>query len=280
VIEKSCTLEKKKYMNPIRKAVDDVKFTIPPQILDAVFIKDKFNYRNTPINIDQQMINEVIRPRVLVDCNLIGGTMCMISLAGLEQERVNNYTVVIRIPKERTQGRSIISALNLTYADPAYAESISGNSLMGGGDLVNLTRGLLNSASNIPAISTASVQIIGENVVMIRDANHLPGTVYLRCMIANDSEMNHLQLRSYRNFSKACEYAIKAYIYNQYIIRMGQAELYGGQELGVFKDIISGYADSNELYETYLREKLQKVLFMNDRESHDRLLKSMISQYH
>jgi len=266
-------------MNPIRKAVDDIKFVIPRQILETVFVKNGFNYRNTPVNIDEQIINAVIRPRVLVDCNLIGGAQVMVSLAGLEQERVNNYTVVIRIPKERTQGRSIVSALNLTYADPGYAEAIGPNTVLNGGDMMNLARGLFNSSTNMPSISTASVQIIGENVIMIRDANHLPGTVYLRCMIANDAEMNHLQVRAYRHFSKACEYAVKAYIYNEYVIQMGQAELYGGQELGVFKEIISQYSDANELYETYKVEKLQKVLLMNDRESFSRAINSMIPNH-
>ena len=46
--------------------------------------------------------------------------------------------------------------------------------------------------------------------------------------------------------------------------------------LGKFKDIIEEYSDANELYETYLTEKWQKISFCNDRESYGRFVKLIV----
>ena len=263
-------------MNPISKACDDIKFIIPRPILQTVFTRRELAWRNTPVNIDAQMMLEVIRPRVLIDCNLIGGVESIISLKGLEAERTNNFTIVYRIPKERTQGRSIISVLNVTFSDPFFADNTGVAVGCGASPLMTMGQAVLDASSPVPIVSTASVQLIGENVVMIKDTAMLPSNIYLRCMIANEENMNNLQLKSYRHFSKLVEYAIKAFIYNEYIIKLGEGELIGGQVLGKFKEIIESYSESEELYQTYLREKMQKVLLMNDRESHQRLLKTLI----
>jgi hypothetical protein len=85
--------------------------------------------------------------------------------------------------------------------------------------------------------------------------------------------MSHIQPRSYKAFCKLVEYAVKAFIYNEYIIEVDMGELRGGHNLGKFKDIIEGYSDAEELYSTYLTEKWQKIAFQNDRESLTRFLK-------
>lgn len=267
-------------MNAIQKAIDDIKFIIPRTILETVFIKKELAWRNTPVNIDAQILIEVIRPRVLVDCNLVGGSEVLISLQGLSAERTNQYTSVYRIPKERSQGRSIISVLNITYADPYAADNVGMATGCGVSSMMTAAQGMLDSQGAIPLVSSASVQLIGENVVMVRDTSMLPANVYLRCVIAHDDNMNHLQLRSYKPFSKLCEFAVKAFIYNEYVIKMDQGELYGGQQLGRFKEIVDSYSDAEELYQEHLRDKMQKVLFMNDRETYHRYMKGFIGGNH
>lgn len=267
-------------MSAISKAIDEIKFIIPRTILETVFIKKELAWRNAPTSIDSQITQEVIRPRVLMDCNLIGGAEVIVSLIGLQPEQVNQYTAVYRIPKERTQGRSIISALNVTFADPRMADNVGMATGCGVSTMLQTGQGLLDSAGSIPVVSTADVQLIGENVIMIRGSALLPTNVYLRCIIANDENMNHLQLRAYKPFASLCVLAVKAYIYHDHVIKMDQAELYGGLSLGRFKEVIDGYSDAEELYQTFLREKMQKILFMNDRESYQRFLKTMIGGYH
>lgn len=263
-------------MNPIVKALDDVKFRIPRQILNAVFVKPSGNWRQMMPNLDEQIMLSVIRPRVLIDCNLVGGVEVYIPLESIPRERVNDYTSVYKIAKQHTQGRSILSALNITFSDPTKASSYGLSAMHDSNHMLRTGQAMMDAMGTIPVTSTASVQLIGENIVMVRDTIVLPANIFLRCILANDENMNHIQPRSYPFFSKLVEYAVKAFIYNEYIIQLDMGELSGGQSLGVFKEIITGYADANELYETYLRETWQAVAFCNDRETYTRFLRMLI----
>lgn len=267
-------------MGPIGKAIDEVKFRIPRPILEAVFLKRSQRWRAAPASVDELIMQTVVRPRVMVDCNLVGGAEVFIGLDGCPVERSNDYTSVYRIPKERTQGRSIMSVLNITYTDPtrvsAYGVAAGTNQSI----MQQVGQAVMDAHGSMPVTSTAYVQLIAENTVMVRDTVVLPANIYLRCVIANDENMNHLQLKSYRDFAKLVEHAVKAYIYNEYIIQMGMGELVGGQELGVFKEIVTGYADQEELYQTYLTERWQKVAFMNDRETWNRFLRTKMGGAH
>lgn len=263
-------------MNALQNAVKDVKFRVPRPILEAVFLNQQQQWRQDPQTVDQRIMDLVIKPRVLVDCNLVGGAVVFVPLAGLTMNRVNQYTTVYRIPKHLTQGRSILSVLNITFADP----TASANYGIAGGcqssQLLQAGQQMMEAMSQVPITSTAQVQLIGENTVMVRDTVLMPPNTYLRCLVANDENMNHLQVRNYRHFSKLVEYAVKAYIYNEYIIPMDVGQLYGGHMLGRFKDVIDGYADCEELYQTYLAEKFQKVSMMNDLEAMNRHIQTLV----
>lgn len=263
-------------MNPIQKAIDNIKFKIPPQILQTVFINRFYHDRLQSVNIDENILTRVIRPRVLVDCNIVGGTQMLIDLAGLELITVDRFTQVVRIPKDRTQGRSIMSVLAVNY-NHANASMLSGNSPSCGVNIITQqATALLNSVVPPKVVGTANCRLIGENVIEIRDTNRIAGYGSVRCVIANDENMSHLQPRSYFDFARLVEYAVKAYIYNEYTIEMDMGELSGGQQLGKFKDIIEGYSDANELYDTFLKEKFAKIQMMNDRESITRHIRSLV----
>lgn len=260
-------------MSPITKAIDEVNFRIPKQILEAVFIERDRRWRQTPGSIESHIMNEVVRPRVLVDCDLCGGTECFISLEGADVTRTNDYTSVYRIPKSLTQGRSIMSVLNITFSDPTKVSSYGVAAGSQSSTMLQAGSAVMDAMGSIPVTSTARVQLIGENVVMVRDTVLLPANIYLRCVLSNDENMSHIQLRSYRAFAELVVLATKAYIYNNHIIQMDLGELYGGQVLGKFKEIIESYADADELYRTYLVERYQKIVLMNDTESFTRLIR-------
>lgn len=262
-------------MSAVSKAITDVKFRIPMEILHIVFIKRLQQYRQNPTSIDNQILTEVVRPRVMVDCNLIGGTEVFISLEGLPFERTNDYTSIYRIPKDRSNGRSINSVLNITFTDPTRLSSYAATTQCQATPMLLMAQSVLDALGPAPITSSAYVQLIGENVVMVRDSVLIPANSYMRCILSNDESMSHLQLRSYPVFSKAVEFAVKAYIYNAYIIQMDIGELQGGHNLGRIKEVIDGYADAEQNYQDYLREVMQKVEFMNDGESFKRLLRIM-----
>lgn len=263
-------------MNALRKALDDIKFVVPRPILDTVFVKRNSNYRIAAPSIDEQILNSVVRPRVYIDTNLVGGAEILVPLIGLQGEEVSTTDMVYRIPKNLTQNRSIMSVLNITYVDPNSMVNAGGYGSLGVNVEQSAAQNLLDAVSPLPMLSTGRVTIIGENVVLVRDSIRIPSNSYLRCIVAQDEAMSHIQPRSYKAFCKLVEYAVKAFIYNEYIIEVDMGELRGGHNLGKFKDIIEEYADANELYETYLTEKWQKIAFQNDRESHTRFLKLII----
>lgn len=261
-------------MNPITYALNHVKQVIPKEILNRVFISQQ-NYNFViPVSLDSRIREEVINPVVMVDCNIIAGVETWIRLNGIPRENPDPFTFIYRIPKTVTQGRSIISALSVSFGEGAVIGAtnlipVRGNSLQDAG------AGLLHSSNPIPMISTAKCQLIGENVVAIMDNMALPTNIFLRCWLENDSEMNHINPRSYLDFARLVEYAVKRYIYTNAIIPMDMGELFAGSQIGRFKETIDGYSDAHEMYVT-AREEWGRVASLNDFESHRRHLQAMI----
>jgi hypothetical protein len=271
-------------MNVIRKSIDEVKYRIPKAILEKVFLNyGTYNRYVTPTSIDDQLLNLVIKARVLVDCNLIGGTQAMIPLSGLAFNRTDLNETVINIPKSRTQGKSINSVLNVAFVSPTstsagmgFGSFNSSNSMMNGSALMGSTKAALAAFDNIPLVSTAKAQLLGENTVLIRDNIVINQNCYLRCILANDEELSNIQLRSYKNFAKLVEFATKSYIYNNLIVEIDQGQLQGGVNLSIIKEIISNYADAEQNYQDYLRDVWEVVAYMNDSPSYSRHMKLVI----
>lgn len=274
-------------MNAIQKALDALKFTIPRAVLEKAFIDRRIDWRQTGrANIDDQILNNVVRARVLVDCNLIGGTQALIPLDGLGHDRPNDfYGTVIHIPKALTQGRSINSVLNVGFMSAGMAANWGVANTMGSVGayagqestaLMSSMQAMVASYDKIPMTSTARVQLIAENTILIRDSISFAPNGWLRCILANDENLGNIQLRSYKHFSQLVEYAVKSYIYNELIINLDQGELQGGQTIGVFKEIIQGYSDAEQNYKDYLTDVWEAVAFMNDGEAYGRYIKLIL----
>ena len=266
-------------MNAISKAISEVMYRIPGYVLKEVFSLKNYSWRDAPISIDEQIRNIVIRDRVLVDCNLVGGVEAIIPIDNLPVEQIDAYTSVYHIPKSLTQGKTIISVLSVGYAS-ASLQGMSGG--LGGVKPNTVTavtmagQAMMDAMSPIPVSSTARVQLIAENTVMVKDTNALISNGYLRCVLANDEDMSHLQMKSILPFCELVVRAVKSYIYNEYIIKMDRAQLSGGQDLGRFKEVVDSYSDADDLYRDYLRNTWSKIAFMNDRESMTRQIRLRI----
>jgi hypothetical protein len=68
------------------------------------------------------------------------------------------------------------------------------------------------------------------------------------------------------------EFAVKAYIYNELIVDIDMGELQGGQQLGIFKQIVEGYADAEQNYQDKLKSWMA-ISVMNDTPAFHRYLK-------
>lgn len=66
--------------------------------------------------------------------------------------------------------------------------------------MILMGQSVMDALGPIPITSTAYVQLIAENTVMIRDTIILPVNSYLMCILSQDDELSHLQLRNYPAF--------------------------------------------------------------------------------
>lgn len=270
-------------MSPIGKALDDIKHSIPPQVLQEAFKPERSDWRNViPTSIDEQILLRVIKSRVLVDTNLIGGGITtVIDLSGLSPVFTDNYTTVFKIPRKLSSDRDILTALEVGYfpvndLSGFIGAGVNTYSSRGMNSLTNGLQRVIDSFSTIPNMTTANVDLIATNTILIKDQYRMSGAYFLRCVISQDENLSNLNPRSYLVFSEICILAVKAYIYNTMLVKIDRAFLEGGQELGSMKNYIESLADSNEMYMTALREKWAAVAFFNDRESVTSYIKNMV----
>lgn len=265
--------------NPVSNAIREIHAQIPPQILKFVFGKEEYRgwRREAPASIDEMIRSNVLYKRVMTDCNLIGGRHVIISLEGLQGYQQDTYTMVYDIPIDRTGGREIISVLSVSYLPDSTSMGSMGTPYASvnpvtNSDVATAAQRVMDSFSNVPHISVAEVELIGFNTVVVRDQYRPTITYGLRCILANEENLSNLSPKSYRAFAKACVLATKAHIYKSTIITMDQGYLEQGQALGEFKTQIDKFEDAEELYQDYLTNTLQKVLFMNDVHSYNRFI--------
>lgn len=263
----------------VEKAVNEIKFSIPQEILDLVFIKKAYYFRDRPTNLDKEIIKKVIAPRVIVDSNLSGGTDVIIPLLDIYREVTEEWMAIYRLPKEFTDNRSIMSILGVVYLNPYQASSIAGQNACGQSYVMSTSQAVLEAMSPIPSFSSAEVSLEGENVILVRDARVLPQNSYARCILSYDEYMSNITPRSYIQFAKLCLLAVKAYIWNNRVIAMDRGELTAGVTLGAIKEVIDEYRDANEQYHDYLKDVMRKVFLMNDDTRKRRLITNLVGGY-
>lgn len=269
-------------MDIIRNSIAEVKRRVNRHILDKAFIQRTFDYRFTnQTNVDDQILTMVIRPRVLLDCNLVGGVTAMVPLDGLPIDKPNNYITIIHVPKTRTNNKSIISVSNVNYYDLGISGLYSGAPGYGYNASIDMTEntasmnaalGIMASLDRIPITSTSDAQLVAENTIMIKDVFAMPPTAVLRCTLENDENLSNIQPRSYHDFFQLVEFAVKAYIYNELIVDMDMGELQGGQSLGIFKQLVESYSDAEQNYQDKLKAWMA-ISVMNDGPAFHRFIK-------
>ena len=266
-------------MNAIIKAVDEVMYRIPRYVLTEVFQQKTYKWRDTPLSIEEQITNQVIKPRVLVDCNIVGGTEVFIPLEGIQPDMPNSYTAVYHIPKTLTQGRTITSVLSVGFVTRSSANAANNAMNVKQCSItpeLMAAQNVMDSYSPIPIVSGSQVRLIGENTILLRGVSPIVSNGFLRCVLASDDELSHIQIRSYHHFCKLVELAVKSFIYNETIINIDLAKLSGGRELGMFKTVVESYSDAEQMYQDYLKDVWVGVDYMNDELTFNRFIKTLV----
>lgn len=261
-------------MNAITNALTDLKFRIPPEILNIAF-REKVDYYNPVVPIDDRILNLVIRPRVLKDLNLVGGVEFRIDITSCSVFQVNPpfNEFIVDVPKTLTGGKSIVSVLSLvgksTIATTDMAYSVPGQ-------IDSNMYKMYNNLANINVIQTSRLELIGENTVLVQDPSLMLTYAALRCVVENNSNLENIHPRNYPIISNFILMAVKSYIYNSLVVKLDQGYVYNGHELGIITDVINAYADSEEMYQELLVGKMRKISFLNNNDSKNRFIKSMI----
>lgn len=228
------------------------------------------------VSIDHVIRDKVIEGRVIPGMNLISGQRELISLVGLIQEMQTDFGLVIDVPKNRTNGRSITAVYALVTGTPTGAlGGVLSMSYGPSSGLVDAMRAMKQSRDPMPAMSDANIQLIGDNMILVRSPLRLAGTMYLDCQLENDSSLSNIPAAAWKHFKKLVEFAVKAYIYNTVSIPMDEAQISGGMAIGRFKEIVDGYSDANEMYEEQM-EKWQKIAILSDPLSHQDHIQSIV----
>lgn len=266
-------------MGAIQKAIREIKWAIPKEILEETFMaaekQSRFGRRNTPISVDALIREKVINARVLEDCNLIGGTQVEIPLDNVPVEQVEVNRFIYRIPMNLTQNRPISKVLAIIFGPTSVANQNHAG-MAGYSQIIEASQGMMNSHANIPVVSSAYIRLIAENVVLVSDYVSIPRRSYLSCILEYDDELSTMGRMTYPHFCKLVELAVKAYIYNHQIIPMGMGQLSGGMDLGRYREVVDGYADANQMYQEYLRDVWTKVSLMDDPKSKEKHMRMLV----
>ena len=254
-------------MNAIQKALSEIKHTIPPEVLQIGFVEN-FNRTNQVTSIDDRILNSVIRSRVMVDANLVGGNTIQIPIAECYTSSTIYNEYVITVPRELTGYKSIVAVHSL-LSMTGIASTLPNYNTSG---LITQAYHMYNSLATMNVIQTNRLELIGENVILVQDPTLTLFNAVLKCVIEYDKNMSDLHPRYMRDFAKMCILAVKAYIYNNFKVKLDQGYIYAGHELGSITDIIDGYSDAEEMYQEFVMTVFQKIAYMNESKNMSRFI--------
>jgi len=271
-------------MSAINKAIDEVRFAIPFEILNETF-KIETSYSSGRISgvktsLESRIRDEVIEEKVLVDCNLMGGHEVVVPLAGLQVRYNTDRTFVVTIPKRLTEGQSITSVLSVAQAPDGWMGSIYSGP-HSGTSYDNRMDALFSSVSpgRHQSLIDGRVRLIGDNIIFVKLVDETTSDLFIRCRVGSDSNMSMLPANAWLDFSELVILATKAHIYRELSIRMDAGQLSGGLNLGRFKEIVDEYSDARTLYNEFIQEKWGRIAAINDEERHSRVIQSQFGRF-
>lgn len=270
-------------MDPVTAAIVRVTHEIPFDILKLAFMakrydptrQDRFYDNVAGTSIDEQIRLQVVEGRVAIDVNLVGGTEVLLPMWMADREYIDGWNMLYRFSREATGGRRITTVHEMTYGftqglgvgnTPGYDNRTS--------TYMSTARNILRATEGVGSMSSAYVQLVGINTVLVNDINQVIGDSLLRCRLTHEPNFNDIQPYYYHAFGEMVSLAVKAYIYNKLIIEIDESQIRGGASIGRIREVIDGYADANQMYMEYVTIKWAKIRNMSDTQTWRRILKN------
>ncbi len=267
-------------MNILVKAIQDIMYEIPNEVLVQAFLNYGNNYTNTATSLEEAILAKVIRSRVIPDANIAKGEHMMINLANLPYKYMEDYRMIFEIPERLIPGKTILSVLSVSYmpftgGPGSFGYAYGGVGPLFSNDVMTATQQAVEASSAVPNVATAKVELIGENTILIEDAQRYNTSYNVSCYVTDNNFLSKINPRNFEYFSTLCAFAVKSYVYRTLRVRIDKAYIEGGSELGQFKNVVDEFADSETNYREFLRTKWAKVAFI-DSPRYYRFIKNQI----
>ena len=244
--------------NAIDVALKRIMHQIPPEILNLAFASGNPMYGGSSIHAS--IISNVIKGRVLSDCNLVGGRTISITLdSSWVEPTVRNDSEyyagvgtnsIYRIPAHARDNADIVQVHHVGQPMPfnggmqiqdARSASICGYL----NDLKSTWNGGGMGGSPIP-------EVLQGDLIRLHPGHmsHIPWV--LVCRIAYDGDFNNLNIGAINKLGNLAVIATKMYVHTTTIVKLDRGYISGGAEIGIIREIISGWGDLEELYQEHL----------------------------
>jgi len=244
-------------------AIQQAVYSIPHELLVEGFFNrtDGFRPPDLVVNPEEAIRREIYYGRVLPALNMVAGECVAVPLYNLPIERYMGNMVVISIPKDRTNNRSIVSAdvvsflpwstLSNWYVNNGNARSYQGtlgvnNTQLTSGTAASMA--VLQSYSTIPWAGTASVELLADNVIRYPDTYLYSNQGYLKCYLEMNDQLQNVSPRLAHKLGTYITLATKSFLWRTLAVKVNQGKLQGGYELGVFKEILDDYRDAEQSF--------------------------------
>lgn len=273
-------------MNAIDYALNDLEFSdIPAEVLKDVFGDSadggRYGRRRRAGSIKDNIRNTVILNKVKVDMDNCGGEMIPnIPLLGQPFVKVADMTRIYTIPFELTRGRRIVAVNRVGFnASRNYQNQTTRGaaSRQGSSTFANNLGRMVDAYSPMDAISNTRIEIMEENVLSIKDYDNFEADIILECRIAYSDTLREIRPAYYSDFSEIVNIAVKMYCFSKLSLQMDRARIESGRDWGRYKDIVDGWQDSYQNYRDILKERLPKILLLNDPSRLDKMLDTVAS---
>jgi len=251
-------------MSMLSLCLNSIKNEIPESLISEFTIASRYG-RNpwSAVDEDAVLIAEVFERRLMPDLNVEYARTLEIPLQECMVEKVSEMDYVVTVPPKATGGYKILTVLGINtaniYPNGIYADTAT----VAGSSILAAAQKLANSNQSVSLNYNARCEMISPNAFRIRRMSYLPPGTYAEVLIEHDSNLNSLNMTAAAYFKKLAVLATKAAIYNKLKIRVNQAKLDGGSELGAFSEFLDSYADANELYLEELK-KASKIGWLSD----------------
>ena len=252
----------------LTSAISRIIATIPKTILQAAFKPTEHG-----VTLDERIMEEIVRKRVLIDCNIFAGKLAKIPVLvdyidytmspPIIDVGINRASEIYRIPPEVREHRNIAQTLRLTYCGnyaAAYPVSPAGLFNQFADTVGNLAQMALNSRTMIDANLPPKVDLLSGNMIRCTPPIYSDGLI-LECLLEYDDNFTNLSQSSIKPLQRLILCATKSYCYNTIVVDIDMAALSGGQIIGVVKNILDGYADEDSKYDDLLKDFRGSSLF-------------------